>query len=67
MSFTTVLCKFSKYVKSVLQSKGITLKVNSFPILRVYVLTHQTPELLFDLAEYHLWTQQGKMEISVKM
>jgi len=63
----TVLCKFNKYVKSVLQSKEITLMANGFLISCVSVFTHQTPEFLFDLVDYHLWTQQEKVQVSVKM
>ena len=64
---TTVLCKFNKYVKSVLQSKEINLMAKSFLISCVSVFTHQTPELLFDLVDYHLRTQHEKVQVSVKM
>jgi hypothetical protein len=45
----------------VLQSKEITLKANSFLISYISVLTHQTPELLLDLVDYHLMdtTREG--------
>jgi len=65
MPLIIVLCKFNKYVKSVLKSKENTLMANSF-ISCVSVFTQQTSELLFDIVYYHLWTQQEKAQVSVK-